>query len=84
MLYEYDFQGRKPSKAQVLKQVNEGIKQNAKLILVSWGENRIDLDFYAPNHAWYGTGWIKSISGWDIAEDLNAKQARNTLNLWNT
>lgn len=84
MLYEYDFQGRKPSKAQVLKKINEGIKQNAKLILVSWGENRIDLDFYAPNHAWHGSGWIKGISGWDIADDLNKKQTNKTLNLWNS
>ena len=84
MLYEYDFQGRKPSIKQVLKQVAEGTRQNASTIYISWGENRIDLDFYKPDHAWYGRGWIKDISGWDIAHDLNAKQTRNTLNLWNS
>ena len=84
MLYEYDFTGRKPSKAQVLKQVNEGIKQNAKLILVSWGENRIDLDYHENQRKWYGTGHIKNISGWDFAIELNSKEENKTLNLWNS
>ena len=83
MLYEYDFTGRKPSKVQVLKQVNEGIKQNATLIHISWGENRVEAEKFKHN-GWVGSGWIKGISGYDIAIELNAKETRNTLNLWNT
>lgn len=81
MLYEYDFQGRKPSKIQVLKQVNEGIKQGASLIHISWGENRVEVEKF---NRWVGSGWIKTISGYDIAIYLNDKQTRNTLNLWNS
>jgi hypothetical protein len=84
MLYEYDFQGRKPSIKQVLKQVAEGTRQNARTIYISWGENRIDLERMDHNSQWHGYGWIKGISGYDIAQDLNAKQTRNTLNLWNS
>jgi hypothetical protein len=84
MLYEYYFQDRKPSVKQVLKQVNEGIKQNAKLIEVSWGENMVTLQRIGTNQQWDGSGWIKGISGYDIAEDLNKKQTNKTLNLWNS
>jgi hypothetical protein len=87
MLYEYYFQGKKPSKAQVLKQVSEGDKQNATLIEISWGENMLTLDkqlFNGKREAWYGYGWIKDISGDDIAKALNSKKENKTLNLWNT
>jgi hypothetical protein len=84
MLYEYYFEGRKPSKAQVIKKINEGIKQNADMIHVSWGENRIDIDKSYNNQFWIGSGWIKGISGYDIAEELNKKNTRDLLNLYNT
>ncbi len=73
-LYEIktiDFPKNKPSKAAVLKAVNAAIKQGYRAIVVSWGENQIDLDFYAPNQAWYGRGWIRDISGDDIANGLS-------------
>ena len=84
MLYEYYFQGRKPSIKQVLKQVAEGTRQNSRVIEISWGENMITIERLGSNGNWYGSGWIKGISGHDIAQDLNAKQTRNTLNLWNS
>ena len=71
MLYEYDFTGRKPSTAQIKKQVSEGIKKNASMILISWGENRIDIERSYNGQYWLGSGWIKRISGSDIAEGLN-------------
>jgi len=71
MLYEYDFTGRKPSIVQIKKQVSEGIKQNASMILISWGENRIDIERSFNGTQWLGSGWIKRISGSDIAEGLN-------------
>lgn len=82
MLYDYNFEGRKPSKNQVIKQINEGIKQNADTIQISWGENRIDIFNVYPNIL-YGSGWIKGISGHDIAEELNKKNTRDLLNLYN-
>ena len=71
MLYEYDFTGRKPSIVQIKKQVSEGIKQNASMILISWGENRIDIERSYNGQYWLGSGWIKKISGSDIAKGLN-------------
>lgn len=71
MLYEYDFTGRKPSIVQVLKQVKEGIRQNCRIIQISWGENRIDIERSYDGLNWLGSGWIKNISGQDIANDLS-------------
>ena len=71
MLYEYDFTGRKPSIKQVLKQVQEGIRQNCRIILINWGENRIDIERSYNGQYWTGSGWIKNISGYDIAKGLN-------------
>jgi len=71
MIYEYDFTGRKPSVVQVRKQVSEGIKKNASMILISWGENRIDIERSYNGTQWLGSGWIKNISGYDIAKGLN-------------
>jgi hypothetical protein len=73
MMYEYYFDGRKPSAKQVLKQVAEGIRQNSDVIYISWGENRIDLERTGLRPQWYGGGWIKGISGYDIAKELNQK-----------
>lgn len=84
MLFEFYFTGRKPSIKQVLKQVNEGLRQNANLIEVSWGENMVTLQRLNNRSEWHGYGWIKGISGHDIAHDLNRKQTINTLNLWNS
>ena len=85
MLYDYYFEGRKPSIKQVMKQVQEGIRQNARVIQVSWGENQIEIQKF---NGWIGSGWIKGISGYDIAKDLNARQDAKDhvqlLNLWNT
>ena len=71
MLYEYEFQGRKPSNAQVLKQVNEAIRQNARTIYISWGENRIELQRSGSGKPWYGSGWIRNISGSELANGVN-------------
>lgn len=85
MLYEFYFEGRKPSIKQVMAKINEGLKENCRVIEVSWGENMITLQrlSYDPK-TWYGSGWIKGISGHDIAESLNRKQFIATMNLWNT
>lgn len=78
MLYEYYFQGRKPSAKQVQKQVAEGIRQNARTIEVSWGENMVTLQRIGNNAQWHGSGWIKGISGYDLAGELNRTQKTAT------
>ena len=66
---EIAFDGRKPSYAQVMKAVNEEISQGNTDIAVLWGENAIHL--YFDHGIWLGIGWIKDISGSDIADELN-------------
>ena len=83
-IYEHYFQGRKPSVKQILKHVQEGIRQNVRAIEVSWGENMVTLYRIGYNEQWHGSGWIKGISGYDIAQDLNRKHDIKTLNLWNS
>lgn len=74
-----NFEGRKPSKAQVMRAIGKLLEsgEGYKSISVYWGENWIDLDFYENAQAWLGNGWIKEIGGDDIAKELNAirKQA---------
>jgi hypothetical protein len=86
-MYEYYFTGRKPSNAQVLKKINEGINQGNDYIEISWGENMLTLEKQLINgkrEAWIGWGWIRNISGSDIAVKINSVQHNNLLNLWNT
>jgi len=80
-MYEYYFTGRKPSNAQVLKKINEAINQGNDYIEISWGENMIILE---KRETWIGWGWIRNISGSDIAVKINSVQHNNLLNLWNT
>lgn len=69
MLYEFYFEGRKPSKAQVKKCAIQAIKEGYPLIEISWGENMINLE----NNLGFitGRGWIKNIGGDDLANELN-------------
>jgi len=71
MLYEYEFHNRKPSIKQINACINNALKDNASMILISWGENRIDIERSYNGQYWLGSGWIKGISGSDIAEGLN-------------
>ena len=86
-IFDIDFQGRRPSKAQILSKIKAAIQSGAAAISVSWGENRLDLDYSFNARAWNGYGWIRAIGGDDIAQELNRAQARATnatLNLWNS
>lgn len=69
MLYEFYFEGKKPSKAQVKKCAIQAIKEGYPLIEISWGENMINLE----NNLGFitGRGWIKNIGGDDLANELN-------------
>ena len=81
---EYNFTGRKPSNAQLLKKINEAINNGEDLIELYWGENSITLDKQRINGIWCGWGWIRNISGADLATKINSVQHNKTLNLWNS
>ena len=70
-LYEYYFEGRKPSNKQVLAKINEGIEDNARIIEISWGENMVTLQRLGFNNEWDGSGWIRNIAGSDLANHIN-------------
>lgn len=69
-MYEFYFAGRKPSNAQVLKKINEAINKGYSYIEISWGENMLTIERQS-NKLWHGSGWIKNISGADLAYKLN-------------
>jgi hypothetical protein len=70
---EINFEGRKPSKPQIMRAIGKALEKGTMAIEISWGENRIDLTFDDRQYGtgWYGTGWIKGIGGSDIAAELN-------------
>ena len=75
-IFEIDFQGRRPSKAQIMAKIKAAIQSGAAAISVTWGENWIELDYSFNARAWNGNGWIKAIGGDDIAQELNNQQKR--------
>ena len=86
-IWEDFFTGRKPSRAQVMAKCRAAIQSGAAAISIQWGENALDLDYSFNGRSWNGRGWIKDISGDDIAQELNREQRRAniaTMNLWNS
>jgi hypothetical protein len=74
MIYDHYFDGRKPSKSQVIQAIKQGAKQGYHMFEISWGENMVTLDKQSSNR-WAGWGWIKNISGSDLADQLNEEGA---------
>ena len=76
-----EFSGRKPSKVQIMAKLKPILKTNETFIQIQWGENWITLEQLASG--WLGSGWIKGLSGDDLARELNkqfnAKQAFNSM-----
>lgn len=73
-----EYKNRKPSRAVIMRTLAEYLKQGGKCFSITWGENWIDLDYHPNQEQWYGNGWIKDISGDDLANELNdiRKQAK--------
>jgi len=69
---EIEFNNRKPSRAVIMRTLAEYLKQGAKSFDIRWGENWIEIDWHPNQDKWYGRGWIKELSGDDIANELNA------------
>ena len=86
-IFEINFCGNKPSKAQIMSKIKAAIQSGAAAISITWGENWIELDYSFNARAWNGHGWIKEISGDDIAQALTREQSRSdnaALNVWNS
>jgi hypothetical protein len=66
-----NYEKRKPSRAVIMRTLAEYLKQGGKAFELCWGENMIDVYFDPRDERWYGYGWIKEISGDDIARELN-------------
>lgn len=78
-----DFDGRKPSKAMIMKAIKDCIKQGYQAIDISWGENCISINVNSHHPfnrmgQWFGSGWIKNIGGSDIADELNRTNKTET------
>lgn len=68
MTFEYYFAGKRPSEKQVIKVIKEGISKGYNKFEISWGENMIEIESY--NGVYIGYGWIKTLSGQDIAKKI--------------
>lgn len=68
-VFDYGFEGRCPTKAQVTKVARIGMSSGASAVEIWWGENMIAIN-KAYNGLWYGYGWIRSISGADLVQEL--------------
>lgn len=77
-MYEFYFEGRRPSKAQLQKHIKQALLKNEHSIELSWGENMINLEKQRINNTWVGWGWMKSISGDDLAKWLNDNFTQRT------
>jgi hypothetical protein len=80
----YQFHNRRPSKRQIFACIDNALKDNAQTIGIEWGENCIELQYFAEYHKWGGRGHIGQVSGQDIASELTRIEHYKTLNLWNT
>lgn len=69
-MFEHYFTGNKPSKASIMKVIKQAIKDDYRKMEISWGENMITLEKF--NNKWFGAGWIKTIGGQDIANELQS------------
>ena len=70
---------RKPSKNQVLKLMRTEFKAGYHTVDITWGENWLTIekwtDWAHKVHKYVGQGWIKDISGSDLADQLNEEGA---------
>jgi hypothetical protein len=73
-IYEEYFDGRKPSKSQLVRSIKRGLKQGYDDFELSWGENMINLQKNRDG-TWFGWGWIKALSGDNLAKELNQEGA---------
>ena len=80
----YQFHNRRPSKIQIMACIKNALKDGAQTIGIEWGENVIELQYFAESKRWGGRGSIGKLGGYDIAQELTKKERAQILNLWNT
>ena len=70
-MYQHEFTGRCPSKAQIKKHIVAGLKQG-NWAQVSWGENQITVELFVGHCNSYvsGHGWIRRTGGADLAMEI--------------
>lgn len=77
---QFDFTGRKPSKAQVKAKLAGLMKANPPTAIVTWGENSIEaIRIGKESGAYIGQGWIREISGADLVREI---QGPGSLPAW--
>lgn len=69
---------RKPSRALIMRTLAEYISKGMYQFEIIWGENWMEVEKQHINGRWCGYGWIKDISGDDIAKELNEIQQQAT------
>jgi hypothetical protein len=62
-IHEEYFEGRKPSKSQLVRSIKRGLKQGYTDFELSWGENMINLQKNQDN-TWFGWGWTRRVAHW--------------------
>ena len=71
-IYEQYFDGRKPSENQVINAIKRGLSKGFSQFEIAWGENMVTLEKGRSGvNQWLGYGWIKNISGSDLADQFN-------------
>lgn len=68
--FEHSFTGKRPSQKQVKTVLIKALKEGFREIELYWGENWIQV-FKNSEGTIYGTGWIKTISGQDLANEID-------------
>ena len=72
MIHYINFKNRKPSKSMTMRAIGLCLEQGGvKAINITWGESWIDIEYAPQSEQWFGSGWIKDISGDGIALELN-------------
>ena len=80
----YQFHNKRPSKPQIMACINNALNDGSKTIGIEWGENVIELQYFAEHNKWGGRGFIGQVSGQDIAAAITSKEHNAALNLWNS
>ena len=67
----HEFTGTKPTKSMIVKKAIALKLAGYRSFGLAWGENQMDFHS-AGNNKLHGYGWIKNVSGSDIADFINS------------
>jgi hypothetical protein len=69
---------RKPSRALIMRTIGVYLEQGHQDLDIRWGEWWLEI--VRGGNKWFGAGWIKDISGDDIANELNQMEKQAIIN----